>query len=223
MVVAGNVTTDQVRSLSEKWFGPIPAGKSLPSLPKEPIQMQKRELEAYAKVPADAFYKTWHMPGRFDKDYYAFDLLSDLLGRGQSSRLYQKLVKEKEIFTSISSFLTSTVDPGLLVISGRVKDGIALSDAETEVENIVGSIRDYELEIDELNKVKNQAESILEFSEVEVINRAMNLAFAKLSGEADLVNKEAKNIEMVTTDDIRRVSQQIFREENSNVLFYRKN
>jgi zinc protease len=222
MVVAGNVTTDQVRTLSEKWFGSIPPGKPQRSLPTEPPQKQKRNLEAQARVPADAFYKAWHMAGRFHNDYYAIDLLSDLLGRGQSSRLYQKLVKEREIFTSISSFLTSTIDPGLLVISGRVKDGVKLGDAEEEVERIIRGIRDDHLATEELHKVKNQAESILEFGEVEVINRAMNLAFAKLSGDANLVNAEAKNIDLVTIDDIHRVSNQIFREENSNVLFYRK-
>jgi zinc protease len=223
LVVAGNVTTDQIRTLAEKWFGPITPGKSQRILPVEPLQKQKRKLEELARVPADAFYKAWHMPGRFHDDYYAIDLLSDLLGRGQSSRLYQKLVKEKEIFTSISSFLTSTIDPGLFVINGRVKDGVKLADAEVAVDEIIDKIRDDELAIEELSKVKNQAESILEFGEVEVINRAMNLAFAKLSGDANLVNAEAKNIDMVTINDIHRVSNDILQENNSNVLFYRKN
>jgi zinc protease len=160
------------------------------------------------------------MPGRFHKDYYAIDMLSDLLGRGQSSRLYQKLVKEREIFTSVSCFLMGTIDPGLLVISGRVKEGVGLKKAEEEVEHILTELRTSHLEDDELDKVKNQAESILEFGEVEVINRAMNLAFAKLSGDANLVNLEARSIEQVTIEDIHRVSSDIFREENANVLFY---
>ena len=220
LVVAGNVTVDQIKTLSEKWFGPIPRGKKHRSLPVEPEQKGKRFLAVKASVPADAFYKAWHMPGRFHEDYYAIDLLSDLLGRGQSSRLYQKLVKEKEIFTSISSFVMGTIDPGLLVISGRVKDGVSLKTAEEEVEKIIQELRnDMNIE-EELGKVKNQAESILEFGEVEVINRAMNLAFAKLSGDANLVNAEAKKIEQVTAKDIQRVSRQIFREENSSVLYY---
>ena len=220
LVVAGNVTVDQIKSLSEKWFGPIPGRKKIRTLPSEPAQNQKRFLEIKAKVPANAFYKAWHMPGRFHEDYYAIDLLSDLLGRGQSSRLYQKLVKEKEIFTSISSFVMGTIDPGLLVISGRVKDGVTLEDAEAEVEKVISVLRTDIVAKEELGKVKNQAESILEFSEVEVINRAMNLAFAKLSGDANLVNAEAKKIEQVTAIDIKRVSNQIFREENSSVLYY---
>lgn len=220
LVVAGNVTAEQIKSLSEKWFGPISPGKKQRSLPVEPQQKQKRFLEVKAQVPADAFYKAWHMPGRFDVDYYAIDLLSDLLGRGPSSRLYQKLVKEKEIFTSISSFLMGTVDPGLLMVSGRVKEGVTLKTAEEEVEKVIVELRGNVVEDEELGKVKNQAESILEFGEVEVINRAMNLAFAKLSGDANLVNAEAKKIDQVTAADIKRVSNQILQEENACVLYY---
>jgi zinc protease len=221
LVVAGNVTVEQVKQLSEKWFGPIRAGKPSRALPKEPAQKQKRILDVNANVPANALYKAYHMGARFDADYYTSDLLSDVLSRGQSSRLYQKLVKEKEIFTSISSFVMGTVDPGLFVISGRVKDGITLEQAEGEVNEILATLVANGAGEDELEKVKNQTESTLEFGEVEVMNRAMNLAFAKLSGDTNLVNEEAKLIGAVTTADMQRVAQSILREENSSVLYYR--
>ncbi|PZR19073.1 MAG: peptidase M16, partial [Azospira oryzae] len=127
MVVAGNVTTDQVKALSEKWFAPIPAGKrEKRQLPVEKKQTEKRTLNVEADVPSNALYKACHMGGRFDEDYYASDLLSDILSRGHSSRFYQQLVQEKEIFTSVSSFVTGTIDPGLFVVSGRIRDGITM-------------------------------------------------------------------------------------------------
>jgi zinc protease len=221
LVVAGNVTVDHIRSLSQKWFGDIPAGRKERRLPTEPRQDRKRFLEVKANVPADAFYKAWHMPGRFHADYYAIDLLGDLLGRGQSSRLYQKLVREKEIFTSVSSFVTGSIDPGLFVVSGRLKEGEKLVDAEAEVAKVIDEIRKDSKIADDLEKVKTQAASILEFGEVEVINRAMNLAFARLSGDANLVNAEAEKIEKVTAEDISRLSNEIFREDNASVLYYR--
>jgi zinc protease len=221
LVVAGNVKKDQVKKLSEKWFGPIPK-QNVPArvLTSEPAQNAKRFLEVEAKVPASAFYKSYHMPGRFHDDYYAADLLSDILSRGHSSRLYQKLVKEKEIFTSVSSFVMGTIDPGLLVINGRVKTGVKLSDAEAEVNEIVSELLNNGASAEELTKVKNQAYSTLEFGEVEVMNRAMNLAFAKLSGDANIVNREAQDIEAVTLADIQRVGKQILREENASVMYY---
>ena len=221
LVVAGNVTTDQVKQLSEKWFGPIPSGKNRErKLPAEPKQREKRTLSVEAKVPANALYKVYHMPGRFHKDYYAADVLSDILSRGESSRLYQALVKEKEIFNSISSFVTGTVDPGLLVVSGRLKDGVKLEEAEKEIDAIMQGVVLKGVDETELQKAKNQSAATLEFGEVEVINRAMNLAFSSLSGDAGLVNREIENIESITTKDIQRVATEILREENSSVMYY---
>lgn len=222
MVVAGNVSLEHVKQLSEKWFGPIPAGKRIErKLSAEPKQTQKRILNIEAKVPANALYKSYHMCGRFHKDYYTTNLLSDVLSRGDSSRLYQTLVQEKEIFNSISSFVMGTIDPGMFVISGRLKDGVDLLEAERELDNVLQTVVTKEVEENELQKVKNQSASSIEFGEVEVINRAMNLAFASLSGDANLVNKEIEMIESLTADDIHRVAKEILREENSSVMYYK--
>jgi zinc protease len=222
LVVAGNVTLAQVKALSEKWFGPIPSGKKIiRKLAQEPVQKEKRMLSVEADVPANAFYKTFHMPGRFHKDFYAVDLMSDILSRGHSSRMYQQLVKEKELFTSISSFSMGTIDPGLLVVSGRIREGIEPEKAETEVDNLLKKFVIEGAKAEELEKVKNQAEATLEFDKVEVMNRAMNLAFAALSGDADLVNKEGDQIKKISLADIKRVAESILQEKNSSVMFYR--
>ncbi|MBX2964546.1 MAG: insulinase family protein [Cyclobacteriaceae bacterium] len=222
LVVAGNVTVNQVRRLAEKWFGPIPAGKKkLRALPAEPTQLSARHLDVEADVPANAFYKVYHMPGRFHQDYFAADLLSDVLGRGQSSRLYNTLVKEKEIFTSLSSFVMGTIDPGLLTISGRVKDGIGLQQAEAEVQQVVQQVLKNGINNQELEKVKNQARTTYEFDETEVMNRAMNLAFASLSGDTERVNRERVLIDEVSTDDMMRAAEEILKEENASVMYYK--
>ncbi len=224
LVVAGHVTLPQVKRLAEKWFGPIPKGKDRKrQLPQEPPQTQKRVLHVEARVPANALYKSWHMGGRFDANYYASDLLSDVLSRGQSSRLYQKLVQEKEIFTSLSSFVTSTLDPGMFVVSGRVRNGIALAQAEEEVDRVLGELIQSPIGAEELEKVKNQAEASLAFGEVDVLNRAMNLAFAKLSGNADLVNEEGARIQQITAEQLQAVAGHILREDNASVLYYHAN
>lgn len=221
LVVAGNVTLEQVKRLSGKWFGPIPSGKRpARRLPQEPVQQSKRVQKVEAKVPANALYKSYHMPGRFHEDYYAADLLSDILSRGHSSRLYNQLVKEKEIFTSISSFVMGTIDPGQLVISGRTKDGIKLEDAEGQLNSVIEETISGVTEL-ELEKVKNQAAATLEFGEVEVMNRAMNLAFSALSGDVNLVNREKEKIDAVSTTDIKRVAKTILTEQNASVLYYK--
>ena len=221
MVVAGNVTVEQVKELSEKWFGPIPAGtKFTRSLPNEPKQQAKRELEVKAKVPASSIYKCYHMGGRFDSDYFATDLMSDILGRGQSSRFYHTLVKEKKLFTSANSFVMGSIDPGMAVISGRVNDGVDLREAEKHLDEITNELVVNGPTDEELEKVKNQAMTTLEFDEVEVMNRAMNLAFGSLSGDANYINTESQRIRDVTVDDIRGAASRVMRAENSNVMYY---
>jgi zinc protease len=221
LVVAGNVKLSQVKELSEKWFGPIPAKAIKPrNLPKEPLQTQKRTFSIEAKVPANALYKTWHMPGRNHNDYYAADLASDILSRGQSSRFYQTLVKEKEIFTSVSSFVTGTADPGLMVISGRLKPGVTMQQAEQEVDTLLRIFISEGPTEEELEKVKNQAESTIEFGNIEVMNRAMNLAYNAWLGDANLINTELEKVRSVSRADVMRVASDILREENASVLYY---
>lgn len=220
LVVAGNVTKEQVKALAEKYFAPIPAGKRKDrKLPTEPKQTQKRTLTVDANVPANALYKTWHMAGRFSQQYYATDFVSDMLSRGHSSRLYQQLVKEREIFTSISSFVMGTIDPGMLVVSGRVKEGVSLQQAEAEVDAVLADFK-VNMSERELEKVKNQALATLEFGEVEVLNRAMNLAFASLSGDAGLINKEGDIISSIQLHDVQQVANEALREENASVMYY---
>ncbi|MCB0487066.1 MAG: insulinase family protein [Cyclobacteriaceae bacterium] len=222
MVVAGNVKKDQVMAMSEKWFGSIPAGEKIKrTLPSEPTQNEQRVLEVEADVPAEALYKAYHMPGRFHKDFHAADLLSDVLGRGDSSRLYRTLVKEKNIFNSISAFTMGSIDPGLIVINGRVREGVDLRDAEKHLDEVVNILSDEGISDVELEKVKNQAISTLEFGEVEVLNRAMNLAFSALSGDADLVNKEMELVETVSKHDVDRLGKELLRDANSSVMYYR--
>jgi zinc protease len=221
LVVAGNVSCSHVQALCEKWFAPIPAGAPIVNEWKaEPTQTSKRVAHTHAPVPANALYKCWHMPGRFHADYYAYDLLSDVLGRGQSSRLHQSLVKEQAVFTSISSFVTGTLDPGLVVVSGRVAPGVSLEEAERAVDEVIESIKHQGVEPRELEKVKNQSEASLQFGEVEVLNRAMHLAFSSLSGDAQMVNRELEHVRSVGESDLARGANAALKEENSSVLYY---
>ncbi|RAJ95578.1 putative Zn-dependent peptidase [Larkinella arboricola] len=222
LVVAGNVTVEQVKQLCRKWFAPIPMGKTpVRTLPQEPVQTESRFLETVADVPLNALYKVYHMPGRFSDDYYRADLLSDVLGRGKSSRLYQKLLKEQALFTNVSAHATGSLDPGLLVISGSLNQGVSLEEADAAIEAVVDEIISQTMPEEELAKVKNQAEATLVFSEVELLNRAMNLAYAANAGNADWVNQEAERIQAVTPDQIQATAQNLLRKENRSTLYYR--
>lgn len=222
LVVAGDVTVPQVKALTEKWFGPIAAGeKYVRNLPQEPLQTAARFMETEAKVPLNALYKAYHVPGRFAEDYYTVDLMSDVLGRGKSARMYQKLLKERKLFTNINAYNTSSVDPGLFVVQGNLNAGVTFEEADAAVEEVLQELVEIMLPEMELLKVKNQAESTLAFSEIELLNRAMNLAYAASAGNPDLVNKEAEKIQAVTVEDIQNMAKRVLRKENSSTLYYR--
>lgn len=222
MVVGGNVKTDEIKTLAEKWFGGIkPGEKYIRKLPKEPVQTKKRTLEIKSNVPLNAIYKAYHMDKRMGKYFYATDLLSDLLGRGQSSRLYQKLVRDKKIFNSISAYCMGSIDEGLFVVDGKLNDGITFKKAEDAINEVILHLQTDILET-ELQKVKNQAEASLVMSEIELLNRCMNIAFAANMGDVEMINKEAALIQNVSEADIKRVAKTIFTEENSSVLYYGK-
>jgi zinc protease len=222
LVVAGNVKLENVKRLAEKWFGDIPSGeKYLRSLPAEPEQTEARKLEVIADVPLNAFYKCWHIYPRLDKRYYIADLITDILSGGGSSRLYQSLVKEKKLFSNIECHHTGSNDAGLAVIEGKLVAGVKMEDAEKAVEEELTKIKTELVSIAELQKVKNKTESMIAFEDMSVMSRANSLAMYELLGDAAWMNTELEKYSAVTTDEILEESRNIFKESNSNTLYYR--
>lgn len=221
LVIAGGINTNKAFDLAGKWFGPIPEGEAISrQIADEPEQTTARKLDVYEDVPANAYYKVFHMPARSSSRYHAADLVSDVLGRGKSSRLYLRLVEEKKMFSEINAYLTGSIDPGLLTISGKLLDHVSFKEVEDEVTGILDKLINQKIEEKELEKVKNQALSSLSFSEVQVLNRAMNLAYFSLLGDPNLVNKEEEKIKSVSTNDIINEARSILRKENSSTLYY---
>lgn len=222
MVVAGDVTLEHVEYLSEKWFASIPSGEQvIRDLPKEPEQTEYRFLELEADVPVDALTMTFHMGGRVDKSYYATDLLSDVLGRGKSSRLYDELVEKKRIFNSLSAHVSGSIDPGLFVIDGKLNHGHSIEEGEVAIWHLLEAFKKSELTDQEVSKVKNKAESSIVFGEMELLNRAQHLAYAEMLGDVTLVNREVDFIRSVNSDDILQQANKVLRKENTSVLRYR--
>ena len=221
LVVTGNVQTEQVKQLAQKWFGPIEAGKPyVRNLPKEPVQEKSRSMDVRADVPLDMLMMTWHMGGRFDEGYHATDLITEVLGGGTSARLYEQLIKVKQIFSSIDCYHFGTVDPGLLVIEGKLVKGISMAVAEKAVLEEIEKIKNEILDAKELQKVINKTESVICFEDMSIMNRAHSLAYYELLGDADLMNKELSMYQKVTPSMIQHTAQQIFQDSNRNTLYY---
>jgi len=221
LVVAGNISIERTKELAEKWFGDIPSGeKYVRHLPQESKQSEERRMTVHRNVPMDAFYKTWKMCGRIDQDYYATDLLSDILGGGASSRLYQSLVKEQQLFTGINCYHFGSLDNGLFTVEGQLVKGIEIEKAESAVEAELDKVRNMPPDSRELEKVKNKTESVMAFEDMTVMNRAGSLAFYELLGDGELMNLEHERYRNVQAEDLHRLAQTILQPQNSNTLYY---
>ncbi len=221
MVVGGDVKTEDVKQLAEKWFGPIPAGEKYNrSLPQEDEQHEARRQTVTAKVPLNDIYIAFQMGSRRDAAFYTTELLSDILSRGNSSRLYKSLVKEKQIFSEVHAYMTGSMDKGMFVCEGKPLEGITIEQAEAAIWEELEKIKAEAVLDDELTKVKNKTESTMIFSEMSLLDKAMNLAYFELLGDADKLNHEINKFLAVTAEDINKEANKLFRKDNSSTLIY---
>jgi len=221
MVVGGDVSLEQIKQLSEKWFGPIPAGeKYTRDIPQEPEQHNERRETVTAKVPLNDVYIAFQMEGRLDDSYHTSELLSDILSRGHSSRLYKSLVKENHIFSEVHAYMTGSLDTGMFVFEGKPLENITIEQAEAAIWEQLEILKTNEVPADELTKVKNKTESTLIFSEMSLLDKAMNLAYYELLGNADELNHEIDKYTEVTAADIKEQAIKLFRKDNSSTLIY---
>ena len=221
LVVAGAVTLAEVKSLCDKWFSPIPAGiKYERNLTDEPIQLAERSLKVYAKVPTDAIYKAFHIDSRLSGLYNTADLISDILSRGESSRLYQSLVKNKRIFSEINAYISGDIEPGLLIVEGKLMPGITMEQADESIWIALDEMKTDTVPVREMQKNINKLVSAFVFGEMSLLNKAMNLAYYELLGDANLINVELEQYQQITVEAIQAYAKQIFRKENCATLYY---
>ena len=222
LAIAGDVDEKEMIDMAKKWFGPIPQGEPYHrNLPVEPPQTEPHHMEVTRDVPANALYKVWHMQARRDPDYHTTDLISDILSNGDSSRLFQSLVKEQKIFNDVNAYITGDFDPGLFVISGNLNDNISYEQAEKAIDIELQKLITTMVSEDELQKTKNKVESVLLFSEIKITTKALNLCIANLLGDTSLINTELDRYLCVTPNKIQSVAKQIFVPQNCSTLYYK--
>ncbi len=225
MVVAGNVNKNQIEDLAHKWFGDIePYNLGERKYAVEPLQQAARVLDVKADVPVNTILKAYHMGNRNSKNYYVMDLVTDILSNGNSSRLYQQLVKDQQLFSDIEAYVTGTLDEGLIIVEGKLSEGVEMQKAEHAITEQLEKVSTETVAEQELQKVKNKAESSAVLGEVNLLTRAMNLAYYELLGDAGRINTEVQQYLNITAEDILKESKNIFNENNcSTIHYYAKN
>ncbi|MFZ9028538.1 MAG: M16 family metallopeptidase [Crocinitomicaceae bacterium] len=219
LCIAGNFELDNVKRLVKKWYGDIPAGdKYNRVLPQEPKQIEFREKTIEREVPTDAFYYAFKMCSRTHEDFYTTDLISDILGRDKSARLFVKLKKEKQLVSSINAFIMGSLDDGLLVVSGKLNEGVSFEEFDEALWPELEKIRKEEIEAGELKKVLNKVRTSKEFEDQGTLNRAMALCYFELLGDASLINSENEKYMSITPEKLRSVANRVIQKENCSLL-----
>ena len=221
--ISGGISTAKALELAEKWFGDIPSGVAPERIiPMEPAQTAARFQKVEADVPVNLVYQVFHMDGRNGSQYYAQNLLSDVLGNGESSRLYQSLKMEQQLFTDISAYVSGSMDTGMFVVSGKLADGVSYEEGNAAITRELKKLQSDGCGDRELQRVKNMVETDLAGSYMNALNKAQGLAMAEMLGNADLVNTEIDMYTAVTATDMDAAASLLFREDQCSTMFYGK-
>lgn len=222
LAVTGHISFEETVRLAEKWFGPIPARNISPrQLPAEKPQTAVRRKTVERKVPVDAIYMAFHMSNRMHPDYYVYDMITDILSNGRSSRFIQSLVQEQKLFTSIDAYISGSLDEGLLHVTGKPVEDVSLEQAEEAIWKELEKMKTVPVSEQELEKVKNRYESEQIFNNINYLNVATNLAFFELTGKAEDINEEVGKYRAVTAEQIQATSARCFVPENCSILYYK--
>ncbi|MEI8226069.1 MAG: pitrilysin family protein [Bacteroidota bacterium] len=222
LALTGNISYDLAFRLTQKWFGPIEKREvKSRKLPVEPVQNEERILSIEKDVPSTALYKVWHIGPRDNMDFHTLDLITDLLAGGESGRLHTKLVREKKLFSEINAYLTSDIDPGLIIVQGKLMKDIDIQHAEEAVNEVIKGLLNSNGIKDEMEKVKNKFESSTVFSYTNILNKAVNLSFYELLGNPELINQEVDAYRKVSQEMVIEAARRYFVPSNCSTLYYK--
>ncbi len=218
--IAGNVQFEEVVASVEKWFGTIPnRGVINRDYPQEEVQLSAKKLSVAADVPYPIIMTGWKMGGRTDANFYACDLLSDMLGNGHASFLFQEFAIKNKLFTDINSYITATFDPGLLVLSARPAPNVDLEEAHLKINQFLANFENIDLEY-ALQKVKNNVTSLILKNGIKAEDRASVLGISETISGVEDFEDEIEKYHAVTEAQIREITRNLFSGTKDNTLFY---
>jgi len=219
--LAGDFDPAEALKQVEKFFGDIPSRPRPPYTPGElsPQTEERREsmLDPLAQLPG--FHIAYHIPPSREPDHYPLDIVSMALGDGESSRLYQELVKKRELLQSLNVGTDSRRGPDLFSFWAVVSEGKKAKDAQEAIFAEIEKIAKTGLSARELEKAKNRVRSGFVFGLSSTLQRAQTLGtFELYFGNAELLKTELDRYLAVTNEDVKRVAARYFAKTNRTVL-----
>ncbi len=220
LVIVGDIDVAQAEDWVRQYFGPLSAGPPPErNIPPEPPQTAERLVKVNLNVSLPAFVEGFHMPADGTPDAYPLRLASKILSDGESSRIYRRLVYDKEIALEAQSSGNFTEDPNLFFVFAILNPGHTPAEGEREVAAELARLKDQPVSPEELQKAKNQILRDFVLSRQTAQSRAEELGYAAvILKDPELVNTEVARFLAVTPEDIQRVARKYFTPENLTLL-----
>ena len=219
MVVVGDVSTPQVISLAKKYIEPIPRQDPPPPVrTKEPEQLGERRVTVVKQAQLPIELVAYHVPQTDHPDDAVLDVMETILSRGQSSRLYSRMVDKEQLVLSVNANRGNNFDPGLLIFSMQPRSGIEPARAEKVLFEELARLSSQPVEDRELRKAKNQLLAA-HYRELKTIAGRANLLgeYEVFYGDYRKLYSVEERYEAVTAADIQRVARQYLTEKNRTV------
>lgn len=222
--ISAALPAERVFEAAERYFGHLPSlpAPTRPERLAEPAITSPRRKIIDAAVPANQITIAFLMGGRTSREHYICDLLTDLLAGGESARIYQHLVRERELFSAANAYITGEREQGLLILTGQLNPSVSFEQAEEALYGELHRLVEEPVGEYELCKVQNKFEANITFGELNVMNKAMNLGYYRLLGDMRLLNGEVDIYRSITAEEIARYIQSHLKPERSATLIYRK-
>lgn len=210
----------EMLQLTTDWFGDIDGGKK-PAELTYPAPIYGGRLTVERDVTASVIYICFPIDGRTARSTTVLDVASDILSGGDSSRLEQQLVKERGVFAAVNCYITGEQGPGLFVVTARLMPHTSLEQAEDILWEELNKMHCDPCSDYELQKVRNKFEANNYFTEINSLNKAMNLAHFEFLGSASLINTQVDLHRSVDKAEIISVFDSFIRPECAHTLYYK--
>lgn len=219
--IAGDFDPQEALRLVTEYFGDIPARQTPTFDAPNPVEQAAEQTETMydANATLPAFHLAYHIPTSRTPDHYALEMLALVLGDGESSRLYQRLVKREEICQEVAVGTDDRRGPDLFSVWAVMASGHPPEAAQEIIYAELQSIADAGVTERELQKAKNRVSATFVFGLQSNMARSQRLAeFELYWGDANLLKLELDHYLAVTAEDIKRVAGQYFDATNRTVL-----
>lgn len=220
--IVGDIDIDRTLKLTEKYFGSIPAGTTPPErVFNESPFAEGATVEIFDKIQLPGIFKAYRVPGENTRESFEFDILSDILSTGESSRLYNELVYEKQLCSDVGCWIDTKEFAGVFYMYAILMPGIKIEQVQKEIDRILDEVKSGRLNENELQKVKNRLETRNAFRRQTILSKADLLAHYKaFFNDPALINTMLDNYKDITLDSIRESANKYLTESNRVILNY---